>query len=200
VVYVCVLQSMMRLALARAISIVGHPIVIVPAAVLMVASTRGASLQQVCVVGAVFATIGAVVIGFSWLQVRSGRWSHIDASARSERYSLNILLATICASVAAMLWYVTRKPSLALGFAFAAALVVMALLLMKWVKVSLHVAFAAFATVFLWPNRLAVAAGVVFIATLVWSRLVLGRHVAADIATGLLLGATAGIAYQMLAV
>jgi hypothetical protein len=191
---------MMRLALARAISIVGHPIVIVPAAVLMVASTRGASLQQVCVVGAVFATIGAVVIGFSWLQVRSGRWSHIDASARSERYSLNILLATICASVAAMLWYVTRKPSLALGFAFAAALVVMALLLMKWVKVSLHVAFAAFATVFLWPNRLAVAAGVVFIAALVWSRLVLGRHVAADIATGLLLGATAGIAYQMLTV
>lgn len=190
----------MRLAIARAISIVGHPVVIVPAAALIVASTRGAPLEQTWVVGAAFATIGGVVIGFSWFQVRSGRWSHVDASARGERYSLNILLATICASVAAMLWYVTRKPSLALGFALAAAVVVMALLLMKWVKVSLHVAFASFATVFLWPNKLAVAAGVVFIAALAWSRLVLGRHVAADIATGLLLGATAGTAYHILAV
>lgn len=190
----------MRLAIARAISIVGHPVVIVPAAVLIVASTRGASLRQLWLVGAAFATLGGIVIAFSWFQVGSGRWSHVDASARSERYSLNILLATICASVAAMLWYVTGKPSLALGFALAAALVVMALLLMKWVKVSLHVAFAAFATAFLWPNRLAVVAGVVFIAALVWSRLALARHVAADIATGLLLGAAAGSAYHLLVV
>lgn len=171
-----------------------------PAAVLIVASTRGASLRQLWLVGAAFATLGGIVVAFSWFQVGSGRWSHVDASARSERYSLNILLATICASVAAMLWYVTGKPSLALGFALAAALVVMALLLMKWVKVSLHVAFAAFATAFLWPNRLAVVAGVVFIAALVWSRLALARHVAADIATGLLLGAAAGSAYHLLVV
>ena len=140
------------------------------------------------------------MIGFSWFQVRSGRWSHVDASTRNERNSLNVLLAAISASVAAVLWYVTRTRSLPLGFALAAALVLTALLLTRWVKVSLHVAFAAFATVFLWPNRLAVVAGVVFTAALVWSRLVLRRHVGADIATGLLLGAAAGSAYHMLAV
>jgi hypothetical protein len=198
VVYVFVLQAMIRLAVARAVSIAGHPVVILPAAVLLVASTRGASLRQLWLIGVAFATIGAVVIGFSWFQVRSGRWSHVDASARTERSSLNVFLAAIFASVASVLWYVTRTPSLTLGFALAAALVLTALLLLKWVKVSLHVASAAFATAFLWPNRLALVAGVVVTAALVWSRLVLRRHVAADIATGLLLGAAAGSAYHML--
>ena len=190
----------MRLAVARAVSIAGHPAIILPAAVLIAALTRGASLRQLWLIGGAFATIGAVVVGFSWFQVRSGRWSHVDASARAERNSLNVFLAAISASVAAVLWYVTRTPSLPLGFALAAALVVTALLLSRWVKVSLHVAFAAFATAFLWPNGLAVVAGVMFTAALVWSRLVLGRHVAGDIATGLLLGAAAGSAYHMLGV
>ena len=144
--------------------------------------------------------IGAVVIGFSWFQVRSGRWSHVDASARTERNSLNIFLVAISASVAALLWYVTRTRSMAVGFALASALVLTALLLTRWVKMSLHVACGAFATAFLWPNRLAVVAGVVFTAALVWSRLVLRRHVAADITAGLLLGAAAGSAYHMLTV
>lgn len=174
--------------------------VIVPMAVLLLASTRGASLQQLWPVGGAFATIGAVVMGFSWFQVLSGRWSHVDASARTERRSLNIFLSALFASLSALLWYVTRTLSAPLGFALAAAVVLTALLLTKWVKVSLHVAFAAFATAFLWPNKLAVAAGILFVAALVWSRLVLGRHVAADIAIGLLLGVAAGSAYHMLSV
>lgn len=200
VIYVFVVQSIMRLAVARAVSIAGHPIVILPAAVLIGTWARGVSLRQLWFVGVAFATVGAVVIGFSWFQVQSGRWSHVDASARSERTSLNVFLAATFALVAAGLWYVTRTPTLSLGFALAAALVFTALLLMRWVKVSLHTAFAAFATAFLWPNTLAVVAGVVFIAALVWSRLVLGRHVAADVATGLLLGTAAGSAYHLLVV
>ena len=64
-------------------------------------------------------------------------------------------------------------------------------------KVSLHVAFAAFATALLWPIKLAVVAGVLLTAAVVWSRLVLGRHVAADVAAGLLLGTAVGGAYHV---
>ena len=46
-------------------------------------------------------------------------------------------------------------------------------------------------------NKVAVMAGVVVTAAVVWSRLFLGRHVAADVATGLLLGTVAGVAYQL---
>jgi membrane-associated phospholipid phosphatase len=47
-----------------------------------------------------------------------------------------------------------------------------------------------------WPTKLAVTVGVVVTAAVVWSRLVLDRHVAADIVVGLVLGAAAGWAYH----
>jgi membrane-associated phospholipid phosphatase len=77
------------------------------------------------------------------------------------------------------------------------ALIVVALTVSRWVKVSLHAAFAAFATTLLWPHRTAVVVGVLVTAAVVWSRLVLGRHVAADVTAGLLLGAAAGGGYHL---
>jgi membrane-associated phospholipid phosphatase len=141
--------------------------------------------------------LGVVVLGFSWLQVRAGRWSHIDASVRNERNSLNVFLGVLCLLSAVLLWFLTRRPYMSLGLALSGALIVIALLIARWVKVSLHVAFAAFATALLWPIKLAVVAGVLLTAAVVWSRLVLGRHVAADVAAGLLLGAAVGSAYHV---
>jgi len=188
----------MRVAVARAISIVGHPVVILFAAVVIAASMRGASIRQLWFVGGGLAAFGAVVLGFSWLQVRSGRWSHIDASARPERKSLNAFLVILCFLVAALVWFLTHRFYMSLGLGLSGTLVLIALLISRWVKLSLHVAFAAFATVFLWPIKLAFIAGALVTAALVWSRLVLGRHVAVDVAVGLVLGAAAGGAYLFL--
>jgi membrane-associated phospholipid phosphatase len=188
---------MMRVAVARAVSIAGHPVVLLLVAALIAASTRGASLRQLWLISGALVTLGVVVLGFSWLQVRAGRWSHIDASVRNERNSLNVFLGVLCLLGAVLLWFLTRRPYMSLGLALSGALIVIALLIARWVKVSLHVAFAAFATALLWPIKLAVVAGVLLTAAVVWSRLVLGRHVAADVAAGLLLGAAAGGAYQV---
>jgi len=188
---------MMRVAVARAVSIAGHPVVLLPVAVLIAASTRGASVRHLWFIGGALATVGGVVLGFSWLQVRSGRWSNVDASGQAERHSLNVFLGVVCLLGAVLLWLLTRRPYLSLGLALSGALVVIALLIARWVKVSLHAAFAAFATALLWPNEVAVLAGVLATAAVVWSRLVLGRHIAADLAAGLLLGATAGSAYHI---
>jgi membrane-associated phospholipid phosphatase len=188
---------MMRFAIARAISIAGHPVVFILIAVLIAASAGGASLRQLIFIGGALVTLGVVVLGFSWLQVRAGRWSHIDATVRSERKSLNVFLGVVCLLSAVLLWFLTRRISMSLGLALSGALIVIALLIARWVKVSLHVAFAAFATALLWPIKVAVVAGALLTAAVVWSRLVLGRHVAADVATGLVLGAAAGGAYQV---
>jgi membrane-associated phospholipid phosphatase len=85
---------------------------------------------------------------------------------------------------------------MSVALALSGALIVIALLVARWVKVSLHVAFAAFATALLWPIKLAVIAGIFVTAAVAWSRLVLGRHVAADVIAGLLLGAATGGAYD----
>lgn len=188
---------MIRVAVARAISIVGHPVVLLLVAALIAASTRGASLQELRLVGGVLVTLGVVVLGFSWMQVRAGRWSHVDASARGERNSLNMFLGTLCLLSAVLLWLLTRRAQMSIALALSGALVVIALTIARWVKVSLHVAFSVFATALLWPIKLAIVVGVLVTAAVVWSRLVLGRHVAVDVATGLLLGAAAGGAYHV---
>jgi hypothetical protein len=190
-------KAVIRVAIARAISIAGHPVVFILVAVLIAASTGGASREQLSSIGGALVMLGVVVLGFSWLQVRAGRWSHIDASVRSERKSLNVFLGVVCLLSAVLLWFLTRRISMSLGLALSGALIVIALLIARWVKVSLHVAFAAFATALLWPIKVAVVAGALLTAAVVWSRLVLGRHVAADVATGLVLGAGAGGAYQV---
>ena len=55
-------------------------------------------------------TLGVVVLGFSWLQVRTGRWSHIDASVQNERNSLNVSLGVLLSSSAVLLWFLTGRP------------------------------------------------------------------------------------------
>lgn len=191
---------MMRIAVARAVSIAGHPVVFLVVAALVAASTRGASFRQLWFIGGALVTLGLVVLGFSWLQVRAGRWSHVDASVRNERNSLNVFLGGLCLLSSVLLWFVTRRLYMSLGLALSGALIVIALLIARWVKVSLHAAFAAFATALLWPIKLAVVAGVLLTVAVVWSRLVLGRHVAADVAAGLVLSAVVGGMYHVLVV
>jgi membrane-associated phospholipid phosphatase len=191
---------MMRVAVARAVSIVGHPVVLVLVAALISASAQGASHQQLRLIGGALAMFAVIVVGFSWLQVRAGRWSHVDASVRNERNSLNVFLVTLCFLSSVLLWFMTRRPYMSVALALSGALILTALLSARWVKVSLHVAFAAFATALLWPIKLAFVAGVLVTAAVMWSRLVLGRHVAADVMAGLLLGAAAGAAYHLWAV
>src|SRR6185295_11351300 len=83
----------MRIAIARSLSILGHPLVVVPGAVatlVLHGRTSSAALIVSVVCG-----IAGIVLAFSFWQVRRGRWQHVDASARAERRSLNFFLAII---------------------------------------------------------------------------------------------------------
>lgn len=187
---------MSRVVLARVVSIVGHPAVLMLVAALSVATAHGASVGQLRFIAGALAILAAVVLGYSWYQVRAGRWTHVDASAKGERTSLNLFLAVILFAGAVVVWYLTRRPYMPVALALSGALIATAMLIARWVKMSLHVAFAAFATVLLWPLKIAVVVGLLVTTALVWSRLILGRHVMADAVAGLLLGAAAGGGYQ----
>jgi membrane-associated phospholipid phosphatase len=187
---------MSRIVIARIVSILGHPVVLMLVAALVLASARGASPSQLRFIGMALATLAIVVVGFSWLQVRSGSWQHVDASGTKERASLNGFLVVLLLVAALVVWFLTRRPDLPVALASSAALIVIAILAASWVKMSLHAAFAAFATVLLWPVKLAFLIGILVTAAIVWSRLVLGRHKSADVVAGLLLGTATGSAYQ----
>jgi membrane-associated phospholipid phosphatase len=79
----------------------------------------------------------------------------------------------------------------------AGAVVVLASLLRRWLKLSLHAAFAVLAAALLWPAVLATLGVLALAAGVGWSRLVLQRHTRQEVVAGLLAGAAAGVAFRV---
>jgi membrane-associated phospholipid phosphatase len=182
--------------IARTLSILGHPFVVIPGAVATLALHERASSAAVIVL--MTCGIAGLVLAYSFWQVRRGRWQHIDASARAERRSLNLFLATVLFLGAAAAFYQMRGPGLALGLLLSGLLIMASMLLSPWAKLSLHAAFAAFAVLLLWPLPLwylalasAVAAGIC------WSRVMLGRHTVVEVLGGSFLGVLCGACFWL---
>jgi hypothetical protein len=180
-------------ALARTLSILGHPVVVVPLAAWAM-SPRGVADVRMAMALAGF---GALVIAWSWWQVRRGRWAHVDASGIDERRSLNSFLLVLFAAGALLAWrFAPREVAWAIGCSL--PIVVLAMGSARWCKLSLHVAFAVYAALLLWRlGTWAALAGLCFAALLAWSRLALARHAPRDLVAGAAAGALSGAMYWL---
>lgn len=189
----------MSLPLARALSIAGHPMLALPLAVLAIALAQGdARTAAWSALG--FGAFAALVMGYSWWQVRRGRWRHVDASATHERSTLNrFLLAAVTTGAVLVAWH-GGQPLFALGLALSAAMILTAMLTARWCKLSLHLAFVVFAACLLRELGAAwMLAALLFAAAVAWSRLALQRHTRRDLIAGAVAGALAGLAFWPLA-
>lgn len=188
----------MTLALARAISIFGHPLVLLPLAVLALTVSAGDG-KQLPAMAAGLAVFATVVMGFSWWQVKRGQWRHVDASGADERVALNRLLMAMLALGTLGAQVLGAPFELVLGLGLAAAMVVAAAMLGRWCKLSLHMAFAVNAAWLLgMAHPWAGVAGFAFAALVAWSRLQLQRHVPRDLMAGAVAGTVAGIVFKLL--
>ncbi len=188
---------MSLIATARALSIVGHPAVLMPVAVSAAASGPGAPPQLLRVALGTAVAVAVIVGLYSLWQVHRGRWAHVDASHPAERSQLNLVLAGLLCAAAGLLSALGQPPAVAAGPLLAALLVLLTHALRRWLKVSLHAAFALFAAALVWPHlpgTLAIGALALGVA---WSRLVLRRHTLAEVLTGLWLGAAFGAALRL---
>jgi len=191
---------MLRHQVARALSILGHPFVFFPFAIWIALASRNSGGQTLPLALAFFALLALCVMVYSWLQVRRGRWGHVDASLPRERRSLNGLLLAALSISALVVWYQPYARGLALGITLSCFLIGAALLTARWLKVSLHVAFLVYASSILWLVSPAVVAGaLVFAAAVGWSRIELGRHSLAEVLVGAGLGVIAGGAFWFVA-
>lgn len=181
-----------RLICARALSVLGHPALLMPLAASANAAARGGGPDLVGTVAAVSVALALVVMLFSAGQVRAGRWRHVDASVPQERRHLNLLLCGLLFGGAALLGAAGAAPAVALGLGLGGVLVLLALVLARWLKLSLHVAFASYAALLAWPAWGWMLAGLVLAAAVAWSRLVLGRHRPPDLWAGALAGVAVG--------
>jgi hypothetical protein len=163
-------------AVARAISIAGHPFVV---ATVMILATTGRRI------GLAFLAIAVVPLAVLMIvQVRRGKWEHVDASNRGERRSLYVVGLLV-----ALLWVGYLAIS-ARAVPWRAVVVIAMLLacavMTRWLKVSLHLFFAAMAAVVVIPMA-------VLVPPLAWSRLHLRRHTAAEVIAGAVMGGVTGL-------
>ena len=188
----------MNHALARVVSVSGHPMVALPLAALALTAARGQyRIALWMTLG--FTAFAAVLMAYSSWQVRRGRWSHVDASDKNERKSLNrFLLAALLVSTACAAWS-GFSAQLTLGLALSATMVLAAMLTSRWCKLSLHMAFVVFAVFLLLLDApwWAGLAGLCFAGAVAWSRLALRRHVPRDLIAGAAVGALVGIAFAL---
>jgi hypothetical protein len=188
----------MKTDLPRLVSVVTHPFIVSAIATLISADLHHASPILFRALVIILTLLGLVAVGFALWQVRTGRWKHIDAVHPVERKVLNIFLAALLLSSSILAWKYFPEPELAYGLLTSGVAIVIALVLARWLKISLHSCFASLATGILWPSFLALLTGITISAVVYWSRLVLKRHTVAELAVGSLIGATCAMGYHWL--
>jgi membrane-associated phospholipid phosphatase len=177
---------------ARLLSIAAHPFVMVA---LMVggAGARHESAAQPLSGALTLALVSMLPVALLIVrQVRRGRWGNVDASNVRERPILFVV--TLAAMAAVLGWLLLTNPQsfLIRGLLVTGAMVAVSAVITRWVKVSLHMAFAAMAATVLTVARSPV--GYVLLAVvpvLGWSRVALGRHRWFEVLLGAALGALA---------
>lgn len=187
-------------AWARALSIAGHPALLMPLAVAVAAQARqvgGDDLRTA--LGACLGVSGATMV-YSLVQVRRGRWTHVDASQVPERRQLHLFLALLLLCVSVALHLAGAMPAVVAGLALSGGIVVGAVvggwLVRGRPKASLHVAFALLAAGLAWPVP-AVAVGIAMLALgVAASRLALGRHTRGEVLAGAALGLAAAATFH----
>lgn len=179
-------------AIARAVSLLAHPLPVVMLALLMLLHRHAAAPSMLWSAAGISLLLGGSIIALSRQRVRQGRWQHVDASRPDERRQLNRWLLMLfslgtAASAIGSAW-------LAAGvFAGATLIVLLAIVLQRWGKTSLHMAFAVYAAVLLQPGTpLAIALALAGLSAVGWSRLRLQRHTPVDLLLGIGGGVLAG--------
>jgi hypothetical protein len=181
-------------ALARWISILAHPFVMAVLLVTVAAGRLGPPAGALRSLGLVaLLALVPVALLMGW-QVRRGAWQNVDASNPRERPALFWVGGG--ALVALVVYLRLRQPT---SFLIRGSLAVLAMLAVcalanRWLKVSLHLAFAALTATSLVLLGSAVGWAVAAaIPALAWSRLALGRHRPLELAVGGAIGAATGI-------
>ena len=185
--------------LARWVSILAHPFIMVGILVTVAARRYGppADATRILLWTTLFTILPLVIL--MTIQVRRGSWAHVDASHPRERPLLFAVGAIGLLALLACLFVLRPHSILIRGVVGTLAMLATCAVVTRWVKVSLHMAFAALTTTSLMllgsPIGWALLA---VLPLLAWSRLVLGRHRPLEVALGALAGFVSAMAIHSL--
>ncbi len=158
-------------------------------AVLLASSARGAGADAFRIAGIV-AAAGLIPLGiFMWRRHASGRWQDIDASRPKDRPTLYIAAFVVLVPLGLYFLFLEPSSDMIRGGAAIGLMLVAAAAFNRWIKLSLHTAFAVFTGLILAKISLAYGlAMLVFIPLIGWSRVALSRHTVREVLGGCVLG------------
>ncbi|MFB2119028.1 hypothetical protein [Parapedobacter sp. 2B3] len=189
----------MKTTIAKVISTVGHPFLTVPlfAVFLLfsIESTQRAIYLSLLIVGGIFLPIGVRTI---W-GVRKGTYTNLDVSDQAQRQKWFVATILLLLLVTIIVWATNQAWTLRLALACALGLLLLAQLVNRRIKASMHLAFHAFlGFLVLSLNWIAGVCFLLFAVPLAWSRIHLGRHIWKEVVVGMGLGTLLGIAFWIL--
>lgn len=183
---------MRKMTIARWVSLVGHPFTFIVLLVLIPLGVR--NQLDALRVASIVATVGLLPLGlFMRQRYTSGRWQTVDASDSTERPALYLAMFSALLPLSVYFLVIERSQSLVRGSAVIALMLAVAAGVNRWIKLSVHLAFAGLSGVVL--TRVCHGFGVpmlLVIPLLAWSRIALSRHTFPEVAGGLALGLVAG--------
>jgi membrane-associated phospholipid phosphatase len=181
--------------LARCISWIGHPLVLVTASVGIVVSTQLPAGSALAILAVLFLSTIAPVGLLLFFGLRSGRWRDADVSVRTERRRFYPVAIPLSAAGTGLTWLIGAPGYILRGALITLIVLIVAGISNVWFKISLHALFAGYCAVVLFRVNWLYGSFMTMLALLVvWSRLFLKRHTIAETFAGLGLGLLAGVA------
>jgi membrane-associated phospholipid phosphatase len=181
-------------AVARWLSIVAHPFVMVGVMVGAVAARRNSPGEAVRSVLTVLVFTAVPLMALMVRQVRAGAWKNVDASNVAERPALYMVGGLALVALLVYSLFANPQSFMVRGAAGTLLMFAVCALATRWIKVSLHMAFAALAATTL--LLIGSPAGWVLlpvVPALAWSRLALGRHRPLEVVIGAVIGFLAAL-------
>lgn len=181
-------SRMNKTKIARLVSVAGHPFVMIVLLVLLLSWTmdRAAAWR---ITGFV-AVIGLVPTGLLlWRRSTSRRRPTTDNSAPEDRTMFYFSLFAVLLLSSVYFHFVEHSAILVRGSAVTALMSAVAAVFNRWIRLSLHLAFATYTGLVL--TRIHPGDGLpilIFVPFLAWSRLVLLRHTLPEVIGGAALG------------
>jgi membrane-associated phospholipid phosphatase len=183
-----------RSTLATALSLFGHPFVLLPVTVTLV-SLKDVPPARALVIGASAAiAIVAPLLVMIRRKVKGGQWSDHDVSDPAQRHSFYPGALAILSLACVLLWLAGMPAMVVRGCVVSVALLVVGMLITRRSKISLHMIFGGYCATLIGGVSLLLG-GVAFalIAAVAWSRVALGRHSLGQVVAGTALGVAGGL-------
>jgi membrane-associated phospholipid phosphatase len=179
---------MNKTRIARIVSIVGHPLAMIVLLVLLLSWTMDRA--AVWRITGFVAGMGLIPTGFLVWRSASRREHDTDTSTHcTDRRILYFCMFTVLLLASVYFHFVEHSAFLVQGSAVTALMAAVAAILNRWVRLSLHLAFAVYSGLIL--ARIHPGYGLpilIFAPLLAWSRLALLRHTFSEVICGSALG------------